>query len=161
MREALSIKNYALRLVSIRPRSAKELALRLRQKGFLKDDIRNLVEEFQSKGILDDERFTAAWIDSRSAHNQKGERLLRLELLGKGVDEKTISKVIEEKKETGFDESSQARELIQKKMKGLSRLDGDTLKRRLYDLLKRRGFKTDTIYEVVKESCGEIEHQDI
>lgn len=156
-----SIKDYALRLLSIRPRSAKELALRLRQKGFTKEEIKGLITEFELKGILDDERFAAAWIDSRAMHNQKGERLLRLELLNKGVSDGTINKVIDDKKESGFDERLQARELVQKKLKGFSRLPSDSVKRRLYGLLKRRGFKTDTIYEVVRESCGEIENQEL
>ncbi len=132
--------NSAIRFVSYRPRSQKELRDFLAKKltkwkvsgaGLLE----KVVARTGELGYVDDEKFAAWWVEQRTAFKQKGNRLIELELRQKGVAREVIVSVLE-----GRDMLAPARKAIQNK-----RFKNE---KQLYDYLARRGFDADTIKRV-------------
>lgn len=119
-------KSDALRLLKFRIRSEKELALRLKEKGYSNEEIEDTIKELKNKGFIDDEKFAYLYAyDSLTLH-KKGPFRIRMELIKLGVDEyiieDAINKVLSEvdleeiKKEItkGLDEKK-AREVLYRK----------------------------------------------
>lgn len=119
-------KSDALRLLKFRIRSEKELALRLKEKGYSDEEIEDTIKELKNKGFIDDEKFAYLYAyDSLTLH-KKGPFRIRMELIKLGVDEyiieDAINKVLSEvdleeiKKEItkGLDEKK-AREVLYRK----------------------------------------------
>ncbi|MCD6104411.1 MAG: RecX family transcriptional regulator [Thermosipho sp. (in: Bacteria)] len=87
-------KSDALRLLKFRIRSEKELALRLKQKGYSDEEVRETIEELKNKGFIDDEKFAYLYAyDSLTLH-KKGPFKIKMELIKLGVDEFIIEDAI-------------------------------------------------------------------
>ena len=86
-----------LNFLSYRPRTVKEVRDRL-YKYKVKDKVKQdlLIERLQSKGYLDDLKFTQWFIESRNAHRPRSPRMPTAELKTKGVSEEVIKSVINE-----------------------------------------------------------------
>lgn len=141
---------YAYRLLSIRPRSERELKERLFQKRYKKDITNKVIESLKEKEVVNDLKFAKSWIDSRTRRNPKGKALLKLELRAKGVKASVIEEVLKEKK----DDISTVRELANKKMNTLKKEPKEKAKRKLFSYLARRGFDFDIINDVLREFFG-------
>ncbi|MDK2886104.1 MAG: regulatory protein [Thermosipho sp. (in: thermotogales)] len=87
-------KSDALRLLKFRIRSEKELALRLKEKGYSDEEIEDTIKELKNKGFIDDEKFAYLYAyDSLTLH-KKGPFRIRMELIKLGVDEYIIEDAI-------------------------------------------------------------------
>ncbi len=75
---------YALRLLSFRMRTQKELGERLIRKGFNADITAAILERLKDMGYLDDQVYVESYIRGRS--KPTGKRLFRHELSKKGID---------------------------------------------------------------------------
>lgn len=142
---------YARRLINIRSRSERELKDRLFRKGFDRTTIQDVISLLKEKDVIDDFKFAKIWIESRMHTRPEGDMLLRKELREKGVSGSIIEKALSEKKGK---EDSIAREVAGKRIETLKKLPKEKAKKKLFDLLVRRGFKFDIIEEIVKEVIG-------
>ncbi len=148
--EARKAKDYALNLLSFRPRSTKEVRDRLKRRDYDEKVIEETVENLSRIGLLNDEEFARSWAQSRMQGKPMGRRLLEQELRQKGIDKEIIVEV----RETTYsqqDEEEVALSLAKKKLKSYRGLDDLTIKRRLYSYLGRRGFSPETISEVLEK----------
>jgi regulatory protein len=143
-------RDYALRLLAIRPRSVREMRDRLARKGFEKQALDSTIAELAELGLLDDRKFAAQWIESRMALRPMGLLRLRAELLAKGVDREVVESVLR-KNRIELDEKSAALALAQKKLRSLQGLEPEAARRRLAEFLGRRGFAAETVSLVLKE----------
>lgn len=75
--------HYAGYLLGLREWSAKELELRLKQKGYPAADIARCLEFLMEKGLQDDARYAA--VRARSRGQTRGNRRLKQELAAKGI----------------------------------------------------------------------------
>ncbi|MFA5148930.1 MAG: regulatory protein RecX [Candidatus Omnitrophota bacterium] len=141
----------ALRLLRFRPRSVKEMAQRLKQKGHRGIIIARAIDELEAKKLLDDRIFAKLWIGDRISLKPSGKSLIVRELRAKGLDEETISAAFAEY-EGLFDEAEIAGPLIRRKIAGLKGLDPERAKKRIFDFLSRRGFSANTIWKLIKEN---------
>ncbi|MFQ5952741.1 MAG: regulatory protein RecX [Candidatus Omnitrophota bacterium] len=145
-------KTYCLRLLSLRPRSEREIEFRLKSKGYSDRSRKELLELLKSEGLVDDAEFARQWIDSRIRSNPKGKRALRQELASKGVAGEVIEKVFSEKV-SQLDEKAIAGELVKKTLAKEKKEQGWKLKGKLYQYLLRRGISS----EIAQECIDEIE----
>ena len=76
----------ALHFLSFRNRSENEIRINLVKKGFLENDINNVIDCLKSRGYLDDEKFAKEWVENRSASKPRGRRMLVYELKQKKVN---------------------------------------------------------------------------
>lgn len=87
-------KNDALRLLKFRIRSEKELAFRLRQKGYSEKEIEETINELKNKGFIDDEKFAYLYVYDSLTLYKKGPFRIKMELVRLGVDEFIIEDAI-------------------------------------------------------------------
>jgi regulatory protein len=106
-------------------------------------------------GMLDDDAFTRAWVESRDRAHPRGERALRDELRLKGVDREIVETVLEERRADGDDDPQgapdvvAARRLLARHERALARvIDPRARRERAYALLARNGFDPDVCRDV-------------
>jgi regulatory protein len=86
-------KVSAIRLLAIREHSCRELALKLRKRGFSDEIIAAVSAELARSDLLDDERFAGAYVRVR-LQRLFGPIRIRAELRGKGVDDEVIGSAL-------------------------------------------------------------------
>ena len=146
--EEHKVREKALRYLSFRNRSVKELKTFLQGKGYNPDAISRTLTRLEEVGLLDDRAFAKAWVEGRAKFKGMGERLLEQELRQKGVKKEIIREAVE-----GLgDEGERALSLARVRVERLKGLDRETAKRRLAGFLQRRGFSSDVVYDVVKNT---------
>lgn len=170
----------ALNFLSYRPRSAREVEMRLRKKGHAPEHIESVMERLRHAGFVDDMEFARFWINSRMSFSPRGARLLRSELRQKGVPQNVVDEILREHEASQKQRQQEAEEvaalssnagevgdesedepvpgtdvgdalaLARKRMRTYSSLDPQTARRRLSGFLARRGYGYDTISAVTR-----------
>jgi regulatory protein len=142
----------AARFLEQRARSVAEVRRRLSGAGYQTELVEAAIERLLEFGMLDDEAFARAWVESRDRARPRGERAIRQELGLKGVDRATIDLVLSERREAvagvpGDDgetltpDRSAAERLLARHARSLARVaDPRQRRQRAYALLARNGF---------------------
>ena len=146
--------NAALLYLSYRPRSEPELRERLHKRGFDDDSTAKVITRLREQGLVDDAAFARFWTENRDYFRPRSQRLTRLELKRKGVDEEIIDRVVGE-----IDDEDSARRAAMKKVRSLAGADYQSFRRRLGDYLKRRGFGYGVITRTVEQLWQERNEQ--
>ena len=136
----------ALRLLAYRPRSEAELRSRLARRGLPLAVVQETMERLREQGLLDDDAFARYWVDARQQSSPRGRRLLRRELLAKGIAVETARQAV-----AAVANEETAHRAAEKKARSLHDLDYATFRRRLGQFLLRRGFPYDTARALVEE----------
>lgn len=152
---SLQLYNRALKLLSIRPRSEKELRERLTgifQKKHIPSDIivEQVITHLKDIKFLDDRSFAEWWVRSRKGYKPKGKIIIRQELLRHGIDRDSIDIVLNTLY-SAEEEQEQASLLAMKRMKVLKTQPRRILQKRLYDFLLSRGFSHAVIRKTIDE----------
>lgn len=142
----------SLRFLSYRPRTVHEVRRRL-TKGFADPTIEAVLSHLLKCGFLDDAAFAVQWRNSRERRRPKGKRAIAMELRRLGVDQELIDSTLDE-----LDETAGARRAA---LKPASRLvekgcTHEMFRRRIGDLLQRRGFRYGTAIETVEDLWKEL-----
>ena len=144
------ITKLITKYLSIREHSKLELQNKLSQKGHDLDNIRDCIDEFSSKDIQSDIRFTEEFIRSKLKKN-KGPRLISSELVSRGITDSIINKKISE---ISYQEWCKAAFLaLNKKLNGSSVSIED--KDKIYSFLISRGFDHKMIKYAIDEQKDE------
>ena len=143
-------REAALRLLSVRERSAVELRARLRQKGFDPDVIVAVIDRLQESSLQDDGRFAAQFTESAHAKGMAGRRI-QAELRARGVGKEVAAVAAVEDPD---DELERARELAARRAARMADLPREARVRRILGMLARRGFDRDTCSRVAAELAG-------
>ena len=85
----------ALRFLQYRPRSKLEIRRRLRSRGYSGAVTDRAMAYLVQKGYIDDTAFTRFWIENRVAFSPRSGRMIKHELLQKGVDSETIENIVD------------------------------------------------------------------
>ena len=98
----------AARFLEARPRSVAEVRRRLTSAGYQAELVESAITRLGDLGILDDEAFAKAWVESRDRAHPRGERAIREELRLKGVERAIIESVLEARRtpDDGVDDTS-------------------------------------------------------
>ena len=143
-------REAALRLLSVRERSAVELRTRLRQKGFEPDVIVSVIDRLQETKLQDDARFGAQFAEAATRRGMAGRRI-QIELRARGLSKEEAARAATEDPEA---ELARARDLAERKAARMGDLPIEMRVRRLMSLLARKGFDPDTCRIVAKEAAG-------
>ena len=138
--------------LSITARSRKELEERLARRNVPEDVAGRLLDRFEEVGLIDDEAFARAWVDSRQRTRGLARTALAAELRRKGIADETARTVLAEV-DPG-DEEAAARLLVRKKLRSMGGLDQQVAARRLVGMLARKGYSSGLAYAVVKQELG-------
>ncbi|MGA7161528.1 MAG: RecX family transcriptional regulator [Bacteroidota bacterium] len=146
-------KQKALRFLSIRPRSKKEMRDYLLRKEFSADIIDYVVGRLETLNMLDDLAFARMVCRDSLAKKPGGAKMLRQALFKKGVPKEIIETVLAEfsTPESEFAMAVKAAEHQSMRIaRSSKRLDNDHFKKKILDYLVRRGFAYDTALNATK-----------
>ena len=143
-------KNAALRLLTYRSRSEKEIERRL-QGRFTDDVIQRTLESLKNQGLVDDAAFAQQWREQRERFRPRGPALIRQELRKLGVDREVIQDALSE-----FDSAAVAYKAGSKYAAKLSVEDGTAFRRKLGGFLQRRGFGGEELSQTVERIWREL-----
>jgi regulatory protein len=132
----------ALRFLEARSRSTAEVRERMVRHGYRPDLVESCLGRLTELGMLDDETFARAWVESRDRARPRGERALRSELARKGVDRGVVDGVLEDREtDRPQADADAARRLLERHAAALGRVTDPRVRRqRAYALLARSGF---------------------
>ncbi len=145
-------RRIALNLLETRARSEAELRRAMARKDVAEDIAEELLSRLTAVGLVDDEAFAVALVNTRIKVARRGEARIRLELREKGVSDDVAAGALAQVDPE--DELQAAVIFAAKKVRSMSGLDEAVAKRRLYGALARRGFGPDVVRGVVADALG-------
>jgi SOS response regulatory protein OraA/RecX len=169
------VLNAAARFLEARARSVGEVRRRLTQAGYRPDLVEGAIDRLTGLGMLDDEAFARAWIESRDRASPRGERALRQELALKGIDRETIEAALEARRrgervgrlgealpdslagdpDPGAPDEAAAWRLLDRRAAALRRAaDPRARRQKAYAMLARNGFDPATCASVAAAWAG-------
>ncbi len=135
----------ALRLLSRRPRSERELREAWQRSKVDPATQASALARLRESGQLDDRAFARTWIENRAAFRPKGVVALRMELRKKGVSDEIIEESL-----LGIDEEAAAYAAAAKASRRWKDLPWEAFRDRLGGYLRRRGFGYELSISVVR-----------
>jgi regulatory protein len=148
-KELAKARNTAYRLLTYRARSRKELEEKLKDREFSDAVIEAVVADLARLGYVNDRDFARLWAAGRIRLRGFGRRKIEQELRNKGISRDVVQETLREAFED-TPESDIAQQEAEKKLRSLARFDPRVRRRRLAGHLERRGFLSETIYDVLR-----------
>ncbi|MEU3463088.1 recombination regulator RecX [Streptomyces sp. NPDC006733] len=142
-----------LRLLTGNPRTRKQLADAMRKREIPDDVAEQLLERFQEAGLIDDQAFANAWVESRHRGRGLARRALARELQTRGVDAELVTEAVAQL--DSDQEEERARELVDRKLRTTRGLERDKRLRRLAGMLARKGYPEGLALRVVRRALEE------
>ena len=141
----------ALRLLSYRQRSEREMWDALRSRGIPEAIAGETLDRLRQLRLLDDQAFAEAWTESRQRNRPRGKRMLLAELAQKGIERELAQTSV-----AAIDEEAAALRAGRKRSRTLGGLEFREFRRRLGDFLARRGFSYEVCEAAVKQFWAEV-----
>ncbi|WP_352231417.1 RecX family transcriptional regulator [Actinomadura sp. NBRC 104425] len=152
-------REICLRMLTAAPRTRAQLADALRRKKVPDEVAERVLGRFTAVGLIDDEAFAQAWVQSRHRGRGLGKRALAAELRRRGVADETVKEAVQS---LGPEEEERtARELIARRLPATRGLDTAKRTRRLVGVLARKGYPPGLAYRVVREVLEEDGADDV
>ncbi|MEU1728229.1 recombination regulator RecX [Nonomuraea sp. NPDC005692] len=139
-----------LRLLTMAPKTRAQLAEALRKRDVPDEAAGKVLDRFVELGLINDEAFAEAWVDSRHHGRGLAKRALAAELRHRGVDTETVKEAVE--RLDSDQEAETARRLVDRKLASTRSLDSQTRTRRLAGMLARKGYSSGLAYRVIREA---------
>lgn len=144
--------NIALRFLSFRSRSEKEVRDSLIKKQASNDTIEQIVEWLKDHKFLDDKEFARRFTEQRIKLRPRGMRVIKMELRQKGISQEIIEEITAKNEGEEDNELAMAKRIVEKKIikyKGLEKRD---IYQKLGSHLASKGFNWDIIKQSI-DSC--------
>ncbi len=166
------VLDAALRYLETRQRSVAEVRRRLTQAGYRPELVGGAIEKLGEYGMLDDEAFAQAWVESRDRASPRGEHVLMLELRQKGIEPTVVAATLRARREAAAhwkapaaDDASAdepptpdeagARRVLERHARTLERVPDPRVRRqKAYALLARKGFAPDVASAIARAWAG-------
>ncbi|MFC4005621.1 recombination regulator RecX [Nonomuraea purpurea] len=139
-----------LRLLTMAPKTRAQLAEALRKRDVPDEAAEAVLGRFSELGLINDEAFATAWVDSRHHGRGLAKRALAAELRHRGVDTETVNEAVE--RLDSDQEAETARRLVDRKLASTRSLDPQTRTRRLAGMLARKGYSSGLAFRVIREA---------
>lgn len=151
-------RQIALRQLTMAPRSRKQLADKLRQRGCAEDVATAVLDRLTEVGLVDDEAYARMLVRNKQETRGLAPRALTQELRRKGVAEEIIEDALADIHPD--DDADRARQLVEKRLRTMGGLDRQVQTRRLAGFLARKGYDSNLAFRVIREALDELpEHQ--
>jgi regulatory protein len=144
--QVLRAYTRALKLLSYRPRSEKEIRDRLIRKEFDPLIIDQVIDKLKEDKFLNDKEFAQWLTESRQNYKGRSKYVIRNELSEKGVDKETITKTLSNAK----DDLETAKELFERRRRIFERYSGEEYTKKVTGFLQRKGYSWDIIQMILK-----------
>lgn len=137
----ISLRESALRLITIKDRTEKEMRTRLTEKGYDIDEIEAELEFLKEYKYIDDLRYSTHFANDCVNIKKWGKARIKMELIKKGIDRE----MAENAAEAACEESGDV--LLSQMQKRFQNVDMESPKERarIFGYFARRGFSPDEI----------------
>lgn len=137
-----------LRFAMLRPRSKKEVESWVRRKKIHQSIQEGLFDKLKHFELIDDEKFAKWWIDQRTTFRKKSKKVIKQELLLKGVAREIIDDALSVAE---IDEKSLALETLKKKYYRWQKLPLKERKQKMTEYLLRAGFSWSDVNNAIDD----------
>lgn len=140
----------ALYMLDFKARTQAELRRGLARKGYAAEAIEGCLERLARQGYVNDAMFAQRFAEQRVSGQKKGSRLVRQELMQRGVDKREIDEAIK-----GIDEDAERSAALALALKRWPSVKGKSERERqmkLMNILLRRGFPGAAAREAVRKA---------
>lgn len=158
--ESHRARDAAMRLLSHRARSERELRDRLKQKGLSPEGIKKVLDSLTQSGLVNDLEFARAFAHDKLLKKPIGKSMLKQRLREKGISKEVIEQVLSEVYEKVKEDEyavELARSRYERFRSTFEGLEPMKRKKKLSDYLAHRGFEWEAVAKAVKEVLGEVE----
>ncbi|MFC3797723.1 regulatory protein RecX [Cohnella sp. GCM10012308] len=148
----------ALYMLDFKARTQAELRRGLKRKGYAAEAIDGCLERLARQGYVNDAVFAQRFAEQRVTGQKKGSRLVRQELMQRGVDKREIDEAIK-----GLDEEAERSSALALAMKRWPSVKGKSERERqmkLMNMLLRRGFPGAAAREAVRQASASAAEAD-
>jgi len=142
----------ALGALDRKERTAHELALWLKGRGFGMGEIEDALKRLFETEVLDDERFARRYAEDKRELSGWGAERIREALLARGVPIDAIEEVLAS--DSHGDQLDRAREILIRRARPL---EDSADRQRALEYLARRGYDYEIAYEAVRSASGSSE----
>ena len=147
----------AIKFLSYRPRSEKEIKDNLLQKLWktdkgeeekknFEDSISEVIKKLKKIGQIDDAEFARWWVEQRTRFKKTSPRILKAELLKKGIKKELIDQIFSE---ISINPLDLALETARKKLKNYQNTNPKTFREKMSRFLAAKGFDWEVIKKTV------------
>jgi len=143
-----SAKSTAIKFLSLRLRTEKEVFDKLGDKGYDTKTIMDAIEELKSLGYINNKLYVQKYIYDRSKLKPKSKKMLKFELISKGISQEDIDEIIVDWK---ADDITVAETLVKKKF-GKYDLKDEKIVKRVYSFLHHRGFSFEIVNGIIQKT---------
>ena len=152
MEERQRARRTALRYLSTRPRTVRELRDRLREAECSDTDIVAVLADLQQAGLVNDEEFARTFVRDTLTHRPTGRKLLRQKMLLLGLEKSLVESTLDEllnAEDQGESALSAARRYLTRKSPPRDPRETQKLRSLVAAHLARRGFTWEAITPVL------------
>jgi regulatory protein len=140
------------KFLSYRPRSADEVRKNLKKHKFEDEIIEKVIDRMAHGGLVNDVNFAELWVENRSEFRPRGSRLLRMELLKKGITDDVIENATKD-----LNEDELAFRAARKQARKYKKLKWQEFRKKMNGFLARRGFDYGIISNVIPNVWEELD----
>ncbi len=148
--EKKKAKERALNFLSHRDRSEKEMRTKLKDIGFDEKIYEWVIDDLKRIKLIDDEKVALHFANTKMITRPMGEFLLKRELNQKGISNELIEQTVEQVYRER-DQLTIAVELACQRKRQLKNIEEAKAKKRVSDLLMRRGFNWDIVSQILEQ----------
>lgn len=135
-----------LRYLERKPRTAQEMARRLREKEIGETIITEVLQRLQQERFIDDPLYAKQWAEQRITNQRKSKLWIRQELREKGIDKSLIAEALEN---ISPEEELESALQTGRKKWNMIRGDMNDKRRKTGAFLMRRGFPGEVVRQVL------------
>ena len=144
--EQSKANDQALRFLTYRQRSKKEIINKLKEKGFSENIIENTLAYLKEYNLIDDLEFARSFVNDKINLNKFGPERIKYELYRKGISPEIIEEVLAED-----EEYDRGLVLARKKLSSYKNDNRDAKYRKLGGFLQRKGYSYECISKILRE----------
>lgn len=153
----LDCHERALRLLSVRPRSERELRSRLARAGFEAEEVEAELVRLEAVGLIDDDAFARQAVEHEVLVRRSGRRAIASRLGSRGLDRETVERALADL--GAEDEETRVVELARSRTSRLGGLPPEKAFARLVSFLARRGYSPDLARRAARAALA-VDDQD-
>lgn len=138
----------ALSYLARKPRTAYEISIRLREKGWGETAIVSSIERLSNEGFIDDTAYAQQWANQRVKSKAKGKLWVKQELRQKGISKPLIEEAL-----NSISEDEEFESALQLATKKWNQTSGERIdkQRKTGSFLMRRGYSGSLVSRVLRE----------
>ena len=139
------------KFLNYRPRSEDEVRRKLNKHKFQAEVIEKVIDRMRHGGLVNDVNFAELWVENRSEFRPRGSRLLRMELLKKGITDDVIENATKD-----LNEDELAFRAARKQARKYKKLEWQEFRKKMNGFLARKGFDYGIISDVIPNVWEEL-----